>query len=345
MEKIGRPTRLIAYDTDVNIRARMQGQPETTRIVRPRTLLYAAVMLVVGGLMAWGLTHRAVTGISVIHDRNPEYVVLSDGGVRNAYMLRILNKHEDARRFAISVDLPDAKLDIVGADTVDGSQVAEVGPDQTRELRAIVSLDYSTGNTAADPVYHHRPRRRHDRQHHRQLPWSGSGEMKLSLPTIRFAPAKALTGRKVLAMLIAFFGVVIVVNVFMVKAAISTFGGVDTKSSYEAGRMFEGEVAKAAAQTARDWQVDEQLTASGDEQVLAIDLHDAQGAPVTGVDVEATLAHPVDERNDVTVKLAEIDAGTYRGQAVVPAGVWEIELLVVRGDEQLFRSKNRVIVP
>jgi nitrogen fixation protein FixH len=169
--------------------------------------------------------------------------------------------------------------------------------------------------------------------------------MNLHVPTIRFAPAKELTGRKVLAMLVAFFGVVMVVNFAMMKAAISTFGGVDTKSSYEAGRMFEGEVSKAAAQTARDWQVSEHLTASGGEQVLSVDLSDAKGAPVTGVDVEATLAHPIDERKDVTVALAEVAAGAYRGHAVVPAGVWEINLLVVRGDEQLFRSKNRVIVP
>ncbi len=169
--------------------------------------------------------------------------------------------------------------------------------------------------------------------------------MNLRVPSIRFAPAGELTGRRVLAMLVAFFGLVILVNVVMVKAAISTFGGVDTKSSYEAGRMFEGEVAKAAAQSARDWQVDEHLSPSGDQQVLTVALHDAKGAPVVGVDVAAKLAHPVDERNDVTIALNEIDAGTFRGQAVVAAGVWEIELMVTRGDEQLFRSKNRVIVP
>jgi nitrogen fixation protein FixH len=169
--------------------------------------------------------------------------------------------------------------------------------------------------------------------------------MKLSVPTIRFAPAKQLTGRRVLAMLIAFFGVIMLVNFFMMKAAISTFGGVDTKSSYEAGRMFESEVAKAEAQAARDWQVSAHLTPNGAEQVLTVDLGDAKGAPVTGVDVTATLAHPVDERNDVAIALAEVDAGTYRGRAIVPAGVWELNLLVVRGDQQLFRSKNRVIVP
>lgn len=169
--------------------------------------------------------------------------------------------------------------------------------------------------------------------------------MNLHLPTIRFVPAKELTGRHVLLMLIAFFGFVMLVNFFMMKAAISTFGGVDTKSSYEAGRLFEGEVAKAVAQSARDWQVTETLTPSGNLQMVAIDLKDAKGAPVTGVDVKATLAHPVDERNDVTVALAETGPGAYRGQAVVPAGVWELNLLVIRGDEQLFRSKNRIIVP
>ncbi len=147
MEKLGRPTRLIAYDTDNNIRARQQDEPETARLVRPRTLLYAAIILIVGGLMLWGLTHRVTTGVSVIHDRNPEYVVLSDRGVRNAYMLRIINKENAARKFAVSVDLPGAVLDIVGADTIDGQQVAAVGPDQTRELRAIVSLDHTAGNT------------------------------------------------------------------------------------------------------------------------------------------------------------------------------------------------------
>ena len=147
MSKIGRPTRLISYDTDLNIRARMDGKPEMARIVRPRTLLYSAVIVAVGALMVWALATRAVTGINVIHDRNPEYVVLSDGGVRNAYTLRILNKHTDARTFVITTDLAGATLEVVGADTVDGQQAAKVGPDQARELRAIVSLDHTAGDT------------------------------------------------------------------------------------------------------------------------------------------------------------------------------------------------------
>ncbi len=141
MTKLGRPTRLIAYDTDQNIRARMEGKPQTARVVRPRTLLYSVVILAVGAVMLFALTTRVSVALNVIHDRNPEYVVLSDGGVRNAYTIRILNKHNDARQFAIAVDLAGGTLEVVGADAIDGQQVAKVGPDQTREMRAIVSLD------------------------------------------------------------------------------------------------------------------------------------------------------------------------------------------------------------
>jgi polyferredoxin len=147
MTKLGRPTRLIAYDTDQNIRARMEGKPQTAHIVRPRTLLYTAIIVIVGAVMLYALATRVTTSINVIHDRNPEYVVLSDGGVRNAYTLRVLNKHTTARTFAFSVDLPESKLEIVGAEPRDGQQVAEVGPDQTRELRAIVSVDHGVGDT------------------------------------------------------------------------------------------------------------------------------------------------------------------------------------------------------
>jgi cytochrome c oxidase accessory protein FixG len=140
MTKLHRPTRLIAYDTDVNIRRRLEGQPATSRFVRPRTLLYSVLIVAVGALMVWTLATRAPTSINVIHDRNPEYVLLTTGGVRNAYTLRILNKHNDARRFAVSVEgLTGASLEVVGAARENGENIVDVGPDQTREVRAIIS--------------------------------------------------------------------------------------------------------------------------------------------------------------------------------------------------------------
>ena len=54
---------------------------------------------------------------------------------------------------------------------------------------------------------------------------------------------------------VGFFGVVFAVNAVMVKAATSTFGGVETSSSYKAGLMFEQDVARAEQQDALHWQV------------------------------------------------------------------------------------------
>ena len=60
MEKIGRPTRLIAYDTDINIKRHKEGLPPVYRLIRPRTVLYSLVIAVVGSVMLYALTSRPI---------------------------------------------------------------------------------------------------------------------------------------------------------------------------------------------------------------------------------------------------------------------------------------------
>jgi cytochrome c oxidase accessory protein FixG len=153
MAKVGHPTRLIAYDTDVNIKRREAGQPAIFRIVRARTVLYAAIIAVVGGIMMYALATRRLEGISVIHDRNPMSVRLSDGALRNAYTIRIVNKRQQAREFSLSLSgLPAGIVDFVGLPPrSDGRLVIEVGPDQTREVRVLVT-DYGGGGPESEPV-------------------------------------------------------------------------------------------------------------------------------------------------------------------------------------------------
>jgi polyferredoxin len=141
MAKIGRPARLIAYDTDINIERRRQGMPVRYRIVRLRTVLYAAIIAAVGAIMLYALATRSSEGISVIHDRNPVFVRLSDGELRNGFTVRILNKSLERRSFVLTVDgLPDLDLKVVGDTVTTGrTAVVSIGPDQTLELRALVS--------------------------------------------------------------------------------------------------------------------------------------------------------------------------------------------------------------
>ena len=59
MRRVGQPERLIAYDTDLNIRRRMEGKPQQFRLVRPRTILYSAIIVLVGGIMVYALATRS----------------------------------------------------------------------------------------------------------------------------------------------------------------------------------------------------------------------------------------------------------------------------------------------
>ena len=74
MAKIGRPARLIAYDTDDNIKRRKEGMPALARIVRARTIMYTAIITVVGAIMIYTLSTRETTSLNLIHDRNPIFV-------------------------------------------------------------------------------------------------------------------------------------------------------------------------------------------------------------------------------------------------------------------------------
>ncbi|MBR0929905.1 cytochrome c oxidase accessory protein CcoG [Bradyrhizobium diazoefficiens] len=141
MQEIGRPKGLIGYDTDINMQRRREGKPPIYRIIRPRTLIYTAAIAIVGTIMIYTLATRATMDVNVLHERNPLFVQLSDGGVRNDYTVRILNKGAQ-RSFALDVSgLPGATIRVAGIEAApDGKPIVEVGQDQTREVRLSVQV-------------------------------------------------------------------------------------------------------------------------------------------------------------------------------------------------------------
>jgi nitrogen fixation protein FixH len=154
---------------------------------------------------------------------------------------------------------------------------------------------------------------------------------------------RELTGRHVLFGFVAFFGVVFAVNAVLVRAAISTFGGVETASSYKAGLQFEHEVEVAERQNALHWQVSGKLTRNGaGEAVLDLTARDANGAPLAGLRADARLAHPADERLDRVIEIRPVAAGVFHGQAAAQPGQWDLIVDLYRGDRRLFRSQGRV---
>ncbi|ABD85590.1 cytochrome c oxidase accessory protein CcoG [Rhodopseudomonas palustris] len=157
MTKIGRETRLIGYDNDINIHRRMEGKPEVFRMIRPRTMVYSALIVGVGAIMLYALLTRTLLDVNVLHDRNPLAVRLSDGSVRNAYTMRLLNKRGFDRVVAIDVEGPaDATVSVVGMDSITPERpMIVLGRDQTTELRVLVTSSPDAKLAPSTPVIFH----------------------------------------------------------------------------------------------------------------------------------------------------------------------------------------------
>lgn len=158
------------------------------------------------------------------------------------------------------------------------------------------------------------------------------------------AEPREVTGRTVLLVFIAFFGVVFAVNAIMVHAATTTFGGAETASSYKAGLAFRQETDAARAQDARGWNVQASLTRqSSDDVIIEATVRDAGGNNPVRLTAVARLAHPADARRDQIVALEE-SGGRFRGVTDLAPGQWDLIVDFSRDGERAFRSKSRIMV-
>jgi len=153
MKKVGRPTRLIAYDNDDNIQRRLRGEPAVYQLVRPRTILYVAIIAFVGAIMLYQLTHRSRMSLSVLHVRAPMYTLNHDN-VRNGYTLRFANKASEAHKFSLEISgVNDALAKSEEADVApDGKLIVTVDGDATQEVQLYVTAPKAALSGAAEPI-------------------------------------------------------------------------------------------------------------------------------------------------------------------------------------------------
>ena len=107
MDKIGKPRGLISYlALKDEAMERAGGHPTKIwkHVFRIRTMVYFALWSGIGiGLVA-ALFLRSPIDFNVTPLRQPIYVTLSDGDIRNAYDIRLRNKQGEDARFRITVD-------------------------------------------------------------------------------------------------------------------------------------------------------------------------------------------------------------------------------------------------
>ena len=117
-------------------------------LARPRTLVYLAAWSAIGVALLVSLGSRDRLEVNVLHDRNPQFVKLSDGSIRNGYSVKLLNMIPEPRTILLKIEgLPGAMLDIPELPQFSGgySYAVPVEPDKIRNLKVFVTMpnDYS----------------------------------------------------------------------------------------------------------------------------------------------------------------------------------------------------------
>jgi polyferredoxin len=135
MEKIGLPKGLVRYDTIRNIENSDKSIKTAFKILRPRTFYYLAILVIVGGVILYNLTFKPTLVLNVISDRNPMFVMLSDGTIRNGYTIKINNKTHENRVYNIKIlGIKDIHLKTVGTSDLNVNNLS-VEPDDVGSFK------------------------------------------------------------------------------------------------------------------------------------------------------------------------------------------------------------------
>ncbi len=166
MAEVGRPRGLIDYATLDQCKAEAAGAPATPAwkaLLRPRIFIYFCVWGAIGAGLLFALGTRTHTDLTVSPDRNPPFMLLKDGSVRNAYTLRLRNMEARPRNMEVALEgLPKGAVmwtEAVSLENAAPVQVIGVPANATKVVRAYVmlppglnddSLDFSFRLTSLD---------------------------------------------------------------------------------------------------------------------------------------------------------------------------------------------------
>jgi cytochrome c oxidase accessory protein FixG len=140
MEKLDLAGGLVRFDTLSNLMAQARGETTHYRFFRPRTIVYSLILVIVGMAMLAALMLRSETSVSVLRDRNPLYVKLSDGSIRNGFTFKVLNMKRQQKSYDLSLaGIEGARMTVIGrAKKPVGHVDLHVRPDSVGTYRVFV---------------------------------------------------------------------------------------------------------------------------------------------------------------------------------------------------------------
>lgn len=156
----------------------------------------------------------------------------------------------------------------------------------------------------------------------------------------RSMQTRPFTGWYMLAIMVAFFGVIISVNLLMATFANTSWTGLVVQNTYVASQQFNERVAESRAQAALGWKGT--LTIANGN--IRYSLTDASGAPVLIDGVTASFRRPAYEAEDWQVALQRDVDGTFSIATPIRDGIWIVGTEAKVVGSASYQQARRIVV-
>ncbi len=130
-----------------------------------------------------------------------------------------------------------------------------------------------------------------------------------------------LTGWHVLAMIVAFFAIIIGLDTWFATLAYTTFSGDVSSDPYQAGIMFNKTLAQRRREAALGWKVEADTSRPG---LLSLTFRDPAGTPLDGLTIDATLGRPATDVGKRILTFKAEGAGRYSAPTGDMSGGWDL---------------------
>lgn len=158
--------------------------------------------------------------------------------------------------------------------------------------------------------------------------------------TAKAQKPREFTGKHMLAVILAFFGVVVAVNLTLAKLANTSWTGLVVENTYVASQQFNKKAEEGRAQAALGWTG--KLTIAWGE--VRYSLTDAAGKPVPLHGVKVLFRHPAYESEDKSVALALATGQEFAAKHMPKDGVWIVEVDADAGLAEPYREVRRIMI-
>ncbi|MBX3587907.1 MAG: cytochrome c oxidase accessory protein CcoG [Ramlibacter sp.] len=146
MDKMNYPRGLIRFTTQNAVRQGWSGRQIVRRVLRPRVLVYGAVLAALSAVVLGSLVMRTPLKVDVVRDRASLSRIVEGGRLENVYRLQIMNATEKPVVYRI------------GATGLEGLAVASepevaVGPAESRWVAVRLQIPYGSATPGSHPIH------------------------------------------------------------------------------------------------------------------------------------------------------------------------------------------------